>query len=348
MSGYDKIVARNFGGPEVLELVHFDDLPEPGEGEARVRVEAAGVGYTDTIVRRGRYILYKGGLPVTPGYDMVGVVNKLGAGLTGESPELHIGGRVADMSVHGGYSQFILRPARDLIAVPAGVDPVVAVEVPLMWVTAWQMLTRTVSLERGATILVVGASGAVGRALVLLGRHYGCRVIGTCSAANLASLEALGATAVDHRRSDLEASIRTASGGVGVAAAFDAIGGASWQTSWSVLANGGKLVGYGMQDFLESGAPGSEAGKSLAQFNETWNSTGASDGSRRSTTFYDINLRRRSHPDEYRADAEHLLQLIAEGKVVPPAAEVLSLDQAAEAHHRVAKGGLQQRLVIRP
>jgi NADPH:quinone reductase-like Zn-dependent oxidoreductase len=342
MSGYNKIVAQTFGGPEVLELVHVDALPEPGAGEVRVRVEAAGVGYTDTIVRRGRYMLYKGGLPVTPGYDVVGVVDKLGAGVTG----LGVGDRVADMPVAGAYSQYIVRPARDLIPVPAGVDPVAAVEVPLMWMTAWQMLTRSVSLAPGAAILVVGASGAVGRALVLLGRHLGLRVIGTCSAGNMALVEALGATAIDHRRADLEAAIRTASGGV--AAAFDAIGGASWQTSWNVLAKGGKLVGYGMQDFIESGAPGIEAGKSLALFNETWNAEGAADGTNRSTTFYDINVRRQSHHDEYQADAVQVLRLIADGKVVPPAAEILSLDQAAEAHRRVAKGGLQQRLVIRP
>ena len=344
MTGYNKIVAQSFGGPEVLELVHVDALPEPGEGEVRVRVEAAGVGYTDTIVRRGRYVLYKGGLPVTPGYDLVGVVDKLGTGVSG----LKVGDRVADMSVFGGYTQYIVRPARELISVPKGVDPVAAVEVPLMWMTAWQMLTRSVTLQPGAPILVVGASGAVGRALVLLGRHLGLRVIGTCSAGNLTLVEELGAIALDHRRADLEAAIRAANGGDGVAAAFDAIGGASWQTSWNVLAKGGKLVGYGMQDFIESGAPGAEAGKALAQFNQTWNAEGAADGSNRSTTFYDINARREPFHDEYRVDAEQVLQLIADGKVVPPAAEILTLDQAAEAHRRVAKGGLQKRLVFRP
>ncbi len=343
MTGYNKIVAQNFGGPEVLELVHFEELPEPGAGEVRVRVEAAGVGYTDTILRRGRYMLYKGGLPLTPGYDVVGVVDKLGAGVTG----LQTGDRVADMSVHGGYSQYIVLPARDLIPVPAGVDPVAAVDVPLMWMTAWQMLTRSVSLPKGAAILVVGASGAVGRALVVLARHLGLRVIGTCSAANLAFVEGLGATALDYDRTDLREAIRAASDG-GVAAAFDAVGGNSWETSWNTLAQGGKLVGFGMQDFLDSGAPGAEAGKALTQFNQTWNAEGAADGSNRSTTFYDINVRRLSHADEYRADAEQVLQLIAARKVVPAPAEILTLDQAAEAHRRVAKGGLQQRLVIRP
>ena len=325
MAGYKKIVASQFGGSEVLQLREFEQLPEPNAGEVRVRVEAAGVGYTDTIVRRGRYHLYTAGLPLTPGYDMVGVVDKLGEGVTG----LKIGERVADMPVHGSYSEFIVRPASELIPVPVGAEPVAAADVPLMWMTAWQMLTRSVSLTPGEIILVVGASGAVGRALVILAQH-------------------LGATAIDYRRADLLEGVRSLSDGKGVAAAFDAVGGASWETSWAALSKGGKLVGYGMQDFLESGAASSEAGKQLQQFNETWNANGISDGTQRSTTFYDINIRRTSHPDEYRTDAEHLLGQIAEGKLLPPAAEILRLDQAAEAHRRVADGGLRQRLVICP
>jgi len=344
MTGYDKIVAHSFGDPDVLQIEHCDRLPEPGKGEVRVRVEAAGVGYTDTILRRGRYHLYKNGLPLTPGYDMVGVIDKLDAGVEG----FKVGDRVADMPVHGAYSQYMLSPAADLIRVPMAVDPAAAVEVPLMGVTAWQMLTRCVSLSRDATILVVGASGAVGRLLVQLGRHLGLKIIGTSSAAKLGLVESLGATAIDYRRGDLREAILTASSGRGVDAAFDAVGGESWETSWAALAEGGALVGYGMQDFLDSGAPGAEAARSLQQFNTTWNEDGASDGTNRRTTFYDINVRRGQLPDEYRADAEHLLGLIAEGKFVPAPPEILRLDRVIEAHRRVAGGDLQQRLVIAP
>ena len=344
MPGYDKIVARSYGDAEVLQIEHLDDLPEPAAGEVRVRVEAAGVGYTDTILRRGRYNLYKAGLPLTPGYDMVGVVDKLGAGVTGFA----VGDRVADMPVHGAYSQSMLSPASGLIPVPAGVDPVAAVEVPLMAVTAWQMLTRCVALPTEAPILVVGASGAVGRLLVQLAGHLGLTVIGTSSAAKRDLVAGLGAIALDYRRDDLCAAIMAASGGQGVAAAFDAVAGQSWETSWSVLAPGGTLVGYGMQDFLDSGAPSAEAGRMIALFNQTWNEQGASDGTARRTVFYDINERRTLLPGEYRADAEHLLGLIAAGTLIPRPAEILRLDQAAEAHRRVASGKLHQRLVIRP
>ena len=344
MPGYDRVVARSFGAPEVLELDHVEHLPEPGSGEVRLRVEAAGVGYTDTILRRGRYIAYTGGLPLVPGYDVVGTVDAIGSDVTC----VRIGDRVADMPVSGAYSQYLLRPANTLVPVPAGVEPAAAIDVPLMWVTAWQMLTRCVSLSRGSTVLVVGASGAVGRALVLLGRHFGLRVIGTCSTENMRLVERLGAVAIDYRCGDLTTAIRSASASGGVAAAFDAVGGESWAVSWDALGKGGVLVGYGFQDFLESGAEPSAAGKAMLRFNKTWNEDGARDGSDRRTLFYDIRERWEAHPADYRADAGHLLGLIASGAVVPPPAEILPLNAAADAHRRVAAGGLHGRLVLQP
>ncbi|MDO6414494.1 zinc-binding dehydrogenase [Sphingomonas sp. BIUV-7] len=341
---YRKVVARSFGDADVLAVERASPLPEPGEGEVRVRVEAAGTGYTDTIVRRGRYALYKGGLPFTPGYDIAGVVDALGAGVT----QWETGDRVCDMPVHGGHSEYLVRPAADLVRVPVGVDMLAAVEIPLMGVTAWQLLTRCVSLAPGSTILVVGASGAVGRLLVLLGRILGLTVIGTSSGAKLGLVERLGALALDYRRDDLRAAILSASHGKGVDAAFDAVGGSSWETSWAVLAKGGVLAGYGMQDFLESGAPSTEAMRSLEQFNTGWNEEGAADGTQRRTLFYDINLRRAALPAEYRADAEHLLALIDTGQLALPAPEVVALEDAASAHRRIAGGDLHQRLVIRP
>lgn len=344
MSGYNRIIARTFGGPEVLTLEHVLELPEPGVDEVRLRVEAAGVGYTDTILRRGRYIAYTGGLPLTPGYDVVGVVDKLGAGVTA----VRMGDRVADMPVSGAYSQYLVRSAETLIPVPGGVDAAAAIDMPLMWITAWQMLTRITPLPQGSTILVVGASGAVGRALVMLGRHLGHTVIGTCSAGNLSLVQGLGAIAIDYRRPDLAEAIREASEGNGVAAAFDAVGGASWETSWRALATGGLLLAYGFQDFLESGGTPAEAGAAMQKLNITWPEAGKQDGSNRQTNFYDIRERRAAHPLDYHADAVHLLNLMAQGTVLPPTAELLSLSQAADAHRRIAKGGLHQRLVLRP
>src|SRR5208283_5621493 len=221
-------IAR-FGGPEVLELAEEQTVPMPGPGEVRIKVLVAGTGFTDSFIRRGRYPDFKGPLPFTPGYELVGIVEKTGPGVT-LPPE---GQTVADLCVVGGYAQYAIRPVRFLVPVPDGVDAAEAVCIPLAYLTAFQMLTRCRRLPPGATILVIGASGTVGTALLDLARHFGLKAIGTCSATNLAAVERFGATAIDYRAGDFVASVRKLTagreGGAGVDAAFDAIGGAHFK-----------------------------------------------------------------------------------------------------------------------
>src|ERR1700687_5356139 len=127
-----------FGGPEVLQMVEEPTIPEPGPGEIRIKVLAAGTGFTDTMIRRGRYPGLKGPLPFTPGYEIVGVVEKIGSGVTAQLE----GQMVADLCVVGGYAQYAMRQAGFLGAAPDGVDPAEAVCIPLAYLTAFQMLTR--------------------------------------------------------------------------------------------------------------------------------------------------------------------------------------------------------------
>ena len=126
-------IAR-FGGPEVLELAEQPTTPHPGPGEVRIKVLAAGTGFTDTFIRRGRYPDFKGPLPFTPGYDVVGVVEETGPGV----PAQLAGQLVGDLCVVGGYAQYAIRPARFLVPVPDGVDPAEAVCIPLAYLTAYQ------------------------------------------------------------------------------------------------------------------------------------------------------------------------------------------------------------------
>src|SRR5580693_4560181 len=111
-------IAR-FGGPEVLEMAEEQTVPAPGPSEVRIKVLAAGTGFTDTFIRRGRYPDFKGPLPFTPGYDLVGTVEATGSGVATPRP----GQMVADLSVTGGYAQYAIRPAQYLVLVPDGVDP---------------------------------------------------------------------------------------------------------------------------------------------------------------------------------------------------------------------------------
>src|SRR6202163_1825950 len=191
-----------FGGPEVLQMAEEPTIPEPGPGEVRIKVLAAGTGFTDTMIRRGRYPDFRGPLPFTPGYEIVGVVEKAGAGVVAPLE----GEMVADLCVVGGYAQYAIRPSRFLVPVPDGVDAAEAVCIPLAYLTAFQMLTRYRRLFPGETILVIGASGTVGTALLALARHFGLKAIGTCSAANLAAVGRFGATAINYRAGDFVAS----------------------------------------------------------------------------------------------------------------------------------------------
>jgi NADPH:quinone reductase-like Zn-dependent oxidoreductase len=335
-----------FGGPEVLELAEQPTIPEPGYGEVRIKVLAAGTGFTDTFIRRGRYPDFKGPLPFTPGYDLVGVVEETGPGV----PAQLSGQLVADLCVVGGYAQYAIRPARFLVRVPDGVDVAEAVCIPLAYLTAYQMLTRYRHLPRGKTILVIGASGTVGTALLDLARHLGLKAIGTCSATNVAIVERFGATAIDYRAGDFVAAVRglTAgrNGGAGVDAAFDAIGGAHFARSFDCLAPGGLLVGYGAQTMAVGGSGLTSAALGLARI-KMWDVlSGWYSG--RYAVFYSITKRRTAHLEDFKLDMAALFDLLRDRAIHPVVIERLPLAAAREVHTRIDAGGLGGKIVLRP
>jgi NADPH:quinone reductase-like Zn-dependent oxidoreductase len=329
-----------FGGPEVLELAEQSAIPEPGPGEVRIKVLAAGTGFTDSFIRRGRYPDFKGPLPFTPGYDLVGVVEQAGPGVT----EPRAGQMVADLCVVDGYTQYAIRPARLLVPVPDGVDPAAAVCIRLAYMTAFQMLTRYRRLPPRATILVIGASGTVGTALLDLARHLGLKAIGTCSAANLPAVERLGATAIDYRAGDFAAAVRA--GGAGVDAAFDAIGGAHFARSFACLAPGGLLVGYGSQTMAVGREGLAAAALGLARI-KLWEVLSGLFGGRRAM-FYSITARRSAHPEEFKADMATLFDLLRDGAIHPVVIDRLPLAAARAVHARIDAGGLGGKIVLLP
>ncbi len=297
---WQNIRISRFGGPDVLELAEQSTIPEPGPGEVRIKVLAAGTGFTDSFIRRGRYPDYKGPRPFTPGYELVGVVEKNGPGVT----EPREGAQVADLCVVGGYAQYAIRPARFLVLVPDGLDPAEAVCIPLAYLTAFQMLTRMCHLRPGAIILVIGASGSVGTAFLDLARHLGLKAIGTCSARNMPAVDRFGATAIDYHAGDFVAMVHqlttARTGGAGVDAAFDAIGGAHFARSYACLAPGGMLVGYGSQTMAVGGEGVLAAGLGLARL-RLWDALSWLFGGRHAAWF-SITERRLAHPEEFKTD----------------------------------------------
>lgn len=335
-----------FGGPEVLQMMEEATIPDPGPGEVRIKVLAAGTGFTDTMIRRGRYPDFKGPLPFTPGYELVGVVEKLGPG---EAAPLE-GQMVADLCVVGGYAQYAIRPVRFLVPVPDGIDPTEAVCIPLAYLTAFQMLTRCRNLPSGATILVIGASGTVGTALLDLARHLGLKAIGTCSAANRPVVERFGAGAIDYRAGDFVASVRQLTagrpGGPGVDIAFDAIGGAHFGRSFACLAPGGLLVGYGSQTMAIGRESLVAAGLGLVRL-KLWNVLSFLLGGRRAG-FYSITARRSTYPEEFKADLAALFELLRDRAIHPIVIDRLPLTAAREVHARIDSGGLGGKIVLMP
>lgn len=339
--GYQHIVVTAKGGPEVLQLVTESTLPEPGPGEVRVKVLAAGTGFTDTAIRRGNYPDVKNPHPFTPGYDFAGEVDKLGTEVSG----LSVGQRVADMPVIGGYSQYCLRPAESLIPVPADLDPAEVACLPLAYMTAYQMLTRLRRFVPGECILIQGASGTVGTALLDLGRHFGLRMLGTCSPGKFDLVAGYGATPLDYHRGDIVARVRELTGD-GVDGVFDAIGGhRQWADAMACLRPGGWLVAYGAQNIArnDDSLPAVLLGFAKLFLWWSWAS-----GAGRRATFYNIASRRKKKSDEYREDMAYLLGLLADGAIHPLVAARRPLADARAVHADIDAGRISGKVVLLP
>jgi NADPH:quinone reductase-like Zn-dependent oxidoreductase len=257
---------------------------------------------------------------------------------------------VADLCVVGGYAQYAIRPARFLVPVPNGVDLSAAACIPLAYLTAFQMLTRYRRLSPGETVLVIGASGTVGTALLDLARHFGLKAIGTCSAANLTAVERFGATAIDYRAGDFVALVRKLTarrvGGAGVDMAFDAIGGSHFDRSFACLAPGGALIGYGSQTMAIGRENIIAAGLGFARL-KLWSALSFLFRGRRAL-WYSITDRRLLHPDEFRADMAALFELLRNGAIHPVVIGREPLEAAKNVHARIDAGGLGGKIVLLP
>ena len=164
---HTRIIVTHYGGPDALRIVE-EECPEPKRGEVRVRVQAAGVALPDVMMREG-FHPETPPLPFTPGWDLVGVVDRLGAGVSG----IELGQRVAALPITGAYAEFVCLAERELVPVPSGLDAGEAVSLVLNYVTAYQMMHRSAKVRTGQRVLIHGAAGGVGTALLQLGRLAG-------------------------------------------------------------------------------------------------------------------------------------------------------------------------------
>ncbi|MGB5933983.1 MAG: alcohol dehydrogenase catalytic domain-containing protein, partial [Anaerolineae bacterium] len=208
---HHRVVVSRHGGPDVLQVVE-EDLPEPRAGEVRVKVLAAGVSAYDLMFRRSGRLPGTPRVPFALGEDVVGVVDKLGEGVSTVEPGQTVAGATFCLGVGGGYAEFVCLPASELVPVPSGVDPAEAVCLVVNYLTAYSALHRTANIRRGERILVHGAAGGVGTALFDLGKLAGLEMYGTASKHNHELVSALGATPIDYRTEDFVERIRGLTG----------------------------------------------------------------------------------------------------------------------------------------
>src|SRR5262245_58427540 len=225
-----------FGGPDELEVVDAP-LPTAGRDEVRVRVLASGVEYTDVVIRRHLYpqTMHRRP-PFVLGYDLVGEIDQLGDGVRG----FQLGDRVADLTVLGSNAAYRTLRADHMARVPAGVDAAEAAALILSWTTAYQLLHRAARVQRGQRVLVHGAAGAVGQALLALGRMADLELWGTARGTQAALVRELGASPIDYQREDFT---RVLPGGFDVV--FDGVGEDGYRRSFAALRAGGLLCAYG-------------------------------------------------------------------------------------------------------
>lgn len=222
-----RVIVTHYGGPDALQVIE-EECPEPKRGEVRVRVLAAGVSLPDIMAREGIHPETPP-VPFTPGWDLVGLVDQLGTGVSTFEP----GQMVTAMPIHGAYAEFVCVPQTELVPVPPGVDAAEAVSLVLNYITAYQMMHRSVRIRAGQRVLIHGASGGVGSALLQLGHLAHLEMYGTCSLRAAPAVSALGCIPIDYQHQDFVDEIqRLTSDGVDVV--FDPIGGAHlWQSQGS-------------------------------------------------------------------------------------------------------------------
>jgi NADPH:quinone reductase len=227
------------GGPDSMRLVETP-LPEPGRGEARVRIAASGVNYIDVYFRSG---LYKADVPITPGSEAAGTVDAVGPGVT----DLAVGDRVAYAMVRGSYAEYAIVPASQLVHVPDTIELTAAAAAMLQGMTAHYLTHSTYAVQEGDTVLVHAAAGGAGRLVAQMARARGARVLGTVSTAAKAEVARQAGVhePILYTEVDFEQEVRRLTAGQGVHVVYDSVGRTTFEKSLGCLRRRGMLVLFG-------------------------------------------------------------------------------------------------------
>ncbi|WKK79396.2 medium chain dehydrogenase/reductase family protein [Marivirga arenosa] len=332
---YKKVVISEYGAPNVLKTVSEKELPKPKKGEIRIKVLTTSACFTDTLIRRGVYPAVRKKPPFSPGYDLIGVVDALGEGVD----NLAVGQKVGDLTVIGAYTEYICLDANAVVPVPAQLDDAEAVSMILSYLTAYQMLHRFTKVKNGDTILIHAVSGAVGAALVKLGKLMNLKMYGTASEKKHEFVKDLGAIPIDYKNNDFEEVIK-AKEPDGIDAVFDPIGGNYFPKSLNTLKKNGTLIAYGYQNSVDG-----KGGNVVFDFFKVlfWNLL----PTKPSAKFYVITSERKKHPNWFKDDLKTLFKLLEKKKIKPSIGKIMNLEDAAEAHELVENYKIEGKIILR-
>ena len=326
-----RIVVSQFGGPEVLRVTE-EDLPEPGLKEVRIKILTAGVAWGD-VLKRSRYSLGRRP-PFTPGYDLVGRIDKVGSQVS----SFNLGQMVAAFPLFGGYTEHICLSETEVIPVPPGIDPAKAVCLIMNYIVAYQLLHRAAHVTPGERILIHGAAGGVGTALVQMGLLHNLELYGTASKAKHGFLSQFPLVPIDYKTEDFRGRIKSLTGD-GVDVVFDPIGGNQVRKSYQSLRPGGRLVLYGVHNILAEGMYGSISPMIFSAFKNC-----IPDG--RSLQLYNVMRPKYSKRVWCREDLAKIFGLYREGEIDPVIAECIPLSEASRAHKLLESGQTIGKIVL--
>lgn len=320
------IAIRAPGAPDML-VPEQRPVPQPGAGEVLVKVAAAGVNRPDVMQRQGNYPPPKGATDI-PGLEIAGEVVALGSGVT----RWKVGDKVMALVVGGGYAEYCPAHESHCLPVPSGLSMQEAAAVPETFFTVWHNIFQRGGLKSGETLLIHGGSSGIGTAAIQLARQFGARAIVTVgSDEKCEACRRLGADpAINYKTQDFVAVTKDATGGKGADVILDIVGGSYIERNYEAAAVEGRVVQIGFQ------------------------------GSTKATVdFRRIMLKRlthtgsvlRSRPVEDKAAIargveEHVLPLMAAGKVKPVMDSAFPLAQAAAAHARMEASAHVGKIVL--
>ncbi len=334
-----RVWIRSHGGPSVLQVREEPD-PSPAPGELRVRVDYAGVNFAEVMARLGLYPDAPAP-PFVPGYEVSGRVDAVGDGVDGD----WIDRRVTAVTRFGGYADVVCLPPGLVIETPDAVSAETAASLPVNYLTAHHMLHRVCAVRAGETVLVHGAAGGVGTAVVQLCRIAGAGVIGTASPGKHAALRAAGVEPIASKSEDWVGRVRELTNGRGVDVALDPIGGSSVRKSYDLLAPGGRLCCFG----VSSMAPGSRrslvaALRTLARMPRFGPIALMNDN----RSVAGVNLGRLwDEIDMLRPQLEVIVGHASAGRILPRIDRIFDLADAGSAHERLQSRASAGKILLR-